>query len=376
MISKIRKLFLLTLVFHLRSIYFFFKLFSRENKIVFISRQSNNISIDFKLISDRLNEINPQLIQVFITKRFSKTIIGSLKFYFYTLKQMYHLATAKVCILDSYCLPVSILNHGNDLLVIQIWHAIGKIKQSGYQTLNRRYGRLASDATILKMHENYDYIVAGARYWNKYYCSSFNVEEKSLLNYGLPRIDFLLSGADNIREKILKESPKIFEKPIIIYVPTFRKKSVSGYKKIIENFNYNKYNLIIKLHPNEESNIIQREGLYLFKGYSATELLVISDYVITDYSSIAFEAAVIDKKILFYLYDYEEYTEKNGLNIDLYKEAKDIIFESERDMFAFIEKNEYPMNSVVHFKHRFLPDKLSNSTKLIVDFILEKFKDK
>ena len=48
---------------------------------------------------------------------------------------MYYLATSKVCVLDGYCIPASILKHKKKLKIIQIWHASGAIKKFGYQIL-------------------------------------------------------------------------------------------------------------------------------------------------------------------------------------------------------------------------------------------------
>ena len=41
---------------------------------------------------------------------------------------MYHLATSRACIVDTYIIPVSILKHRDELIIIQIWHALGAIK--------------------------------------------------------------------------------------------------------------------------------------------------------------------------------------------------------------------------------------------------------
>ena len=97
------------------------------------------------------------------------------------LKTMYHLSTSKVCVLDSYSLPVSILHHKKSLKVIQIWHSMGKIKQSGYQTLDKPSGRSSKMAKLLNMHKNYDIVVAGARAWNDAYCKSFGITEGSVV---------------------------------------------------------------------------------------------------------------------------------------------------------------------------------------------------
>lgn len=55
------------------------------------------------------------------------------------------------------------LNHKSSLTVIQIWHALGKIKQSGYQTVGKAGGRGRLVADELCMHRNYDYIIAGGK---------------------------------------------------------------------------------------------------------------------------------------------------------------------------------------------------------------------
>ena len=48
-----------------------------------------------------------------------------------------------------------------------MWHALGKIKQSGYQTLGKASGRGAEMAHLMKMHENYDYICRRGA-WNPF----------------------------------------------------------------------------------------------------------------------------------------------------------------------------------------------------------------
>jgi CDP-ribitol ribitolphosphotransferase len=107
---------------------------------------------------------------------------GLLRFGFNTLASMYHLATAKVCVLDAYWPVVSMLRHKKGLTVIQMWHALGKIKQSGYQTLDKESGRSKELSHLLCMHKNYDYIIAGGKARNPYYVASFGTTEDKLVN--------------------------------------------------------------------------------------------------------------------------------------------------------------------------------------------------
>ena len=184
-VIKLGKLFL-------KFIYFVMKLFPTKNKVLFLSRQSNNIPLDFELI---VKEIKKEKYDIkVICQRLEgtkDTFKQAFKFIGVTLKSMYHLATCRVCIIDSYCIPVSILKHKKSLTVIQIWHAMGKIKQTGYQTLGKRDGRNPKMAKALELHKNYNIVIAGAKAWNFAYCASFGIEEDKLWNIGLPRAAYI-----------------------------------------------------------------------------------------------------------------------------------------------------------------------------------------
>ena len=105
--------------FHLRIIYFFLKLFKTDNnKILFLSRQSDTKSIDFKLMEKDIKKRYPDKKLVILTKTLNKN--NFIKYYFHIYKQMYHLATSKVCLVDTYIIPVSILKHKKSLKIITI----------------------------------------------------------------------------------------------------------------------------------------------------------------------------------------------------------------------------------------------------------------
>ena len=87
----------------LNLIYCFFKLLPVENKITFISRQSNKKSDDMILIEKSIREKNKDVEIVFLCKKLDKNILSIIKYSFHMFKQMYYLATSKVIILDSYC---------------------------------------------------------------------------------------------------------------------------------------------------------------------------------------------------------------------------------------------------------------------------------
>ena len=66
-------------------------------------------------------------------------------------------------------------------------------------------------------------------------------------------------------------------------------------------------------------------------------MICIADYIITDYSGIAIEAAILNKKTLYYVFDYEEYDKNTGINIDLFKEMPNCCFKDAKKLCKYID---------------------------------------
>ena len=151
---KIKKLVIKIAIAVLNVIYLPFKCLKTQNKITYISRQSNNPSIDFSLLRQRMEKADKNLKQVMLTKKIEKGLLQKVCYAFHTFVQMYHIATSKVVIVDTYIIPVSVLKHKKNLKIIQIWHALGAIKKFGYQSLGKKEGSSYTVANAMKMHKN------------------------------------------------------------------------------------------------------------------------------------------------------------------------------------------------------------------------------
>ena len=191
----------------------------------------------------------------------------------------------------------------------------------------------------------------------------------------MPRIDYLLEKDNQINknvEKLLEEYPKLKEKQNILYVPTFRKGESTLVEKIIDEIDETKYNLIIRLHPLDKTAI---DSKYIVDSkYNTFDLIKIADYVITDYSAIAFEAAVVNRPIFFYVYDLNEYKENRGLNVNLNKEMKHATFNNITDIISIIEKKEYPYEEYEKFKSKYIETLDTENSKRIVENIKRRVK--
>lgn len=105
------------------------------------------------------------------------------------------------------------------------------------------------------------------------------------------------------------------------------------------------------------------------------ELLHVSDYIITDYSAIVYEAAITKKPIFFYDYDYEEYLANRGMYIDYKKEMPGPICKDIRDVMFYIQNKEYDKSKIENFCNKYVKKVDTNCTNAIVEFILKLIKE-
>ena len=292
-------------------------------------------------------------------------------YYFNMYKQMYYISTSKVVITDGYNITVSILNHKKGTKVIQLWHSLAAIKKFGYQTIGYPDGLNPSIAKMLCMHKNYDYVISGSKAMNKSFAEAFNVEVKKVLDIGTPTIDSLLKPNNKVVKEIYNEYPALKKKINLLYAPTFRSDGRNNVDELIKNIDSNKYNLIVSLHPKD---IIKKSDQIICidrNKYTTFDFIRVCDYVITDYSAVAVDASVLNKRVILYVYDYEKYSKENGLNIDLFKELPGCIFKSAKDMMNMLNENKYNNEAFQKFRKKYVTNLNGGCTKKLIKLIKE-----
>lgn len=364
---------------HFIIIYFFIKLFTKQKKQVYLlSRQFNSPSINYQIIIDELKKDNiPYKVKCkkisssindsmrtqghysntfnLIKKVFSN-LKSTLSYYFSLYDQMVSIASSKVIIVDGYNLPVSLLKHKKGTKVIQMWHALGAIKKFGYQSIGKVDGINPTVARILKMHANYDYVISGSEGMNKYFAEAFNVPIEKVLAIGTPSIEFLKKKDNKITKKIKEKYPALKNKINVLYSPTFRNEKNYNYEELINNTDFTKVNLIITNHFKVEERATDPRVININSNeFQTFDILKIVDYVITDYSALMIDAAVINKKILLYVYDYDEYKKNNGVNLDLLNDFPTIAYQDAKKLMNVINKNKYDIKAYHEFQKKYTP---------------------
>lgn len=235
------------------------------------------------------------------------------------LKELYHLMTSKFIIVDTYYLILGGLKKKKGQLVIQTWHASGALKKFGLEDKALANMKLSEINQYKKVYSSFDYILVASDKMGGIFKRSFNVKDDQLLKIGLPRMDayFQKEVIDARRKKTREELQIQANEKMVLYVPTYREneQTISELPIDFSELRGGFYP-VVKLHPVIQTTFNSR----LLSERGTEDLLVASDIVITDYSSLAIEASLLNKPILFYAYDEEKYNDEKGL-IDDYDEA-------------------------------------------------------
>lgn len=187
---------------------------------------------------------------------------------------------------------------------------------------------------VEKVGHEYKYIVGTSEIAIRLTLPEMTLPYKRYVNLGLCRNDFVLNGdkCDWLRKEI-ESKVSYTVKTVVLYTPTHRdyeEKLTSCEKRSVLGFEYNttefehflKENGIVfvcKLHPKQNALVVENElpeGLILHKPdprYGLTEMMQVSDALVTDYTSVYFDYLLLDKPIIFNFYDLDTYKKERGV---------------------------------------------------------------
>ena len=158
----------------------------------------------------------------------------------------------------------------------------------------------------------------------------FQLSESSFLKAGLPRNDILFTYTEKYRNE-LREKLGISEgKKVILYCPTFRefeKDENNGCVLLppIDLAKWEKelaadYVLLFRAHYEvaKVMDIQENDFVRNMTDYPVlNDLMIASDLLISDYSSVFFDYSIMDKPMLHFTYDYDKYAAKRGMYFDI-----------------------------------------------------------
>lgn len=336
----------------LSALYALCRLFPTKQRIVCISRQSDNDPVDFQLMRAFFQREMPSWGVVIL----ANALQNPLSYLPAMVRQVFFIATSRAVVLDSYCIAVSLLGSRICVPVIQIWHALGNMKKFGYTALDTEEGHSSRTARLMHMHEGYDAVAVSSHTFASDLAAGFNVSTDIVFEAPLPRTDLLLSDENRAaqRDAFFAEHPEARGRKTIVYCPTFRKKQPinesAAMEALIGTIDFERYNLVFKPHP--VSTQVIDDPRVISVDDPAIDPLFSADYVISDYSTVIYEAGLLGVPIFLYAYDWDDYHEKRSFNIDLEREVPTLFTADAVEIVDAIEHDRFDHDAFQTFVAR------------------------
>ena len=179
------------------------------------------------------------------------------------------------------------------------------------------------------------------------------MREEALIPTGLPRNDELYKMDEEMICAIKERLGLPLSKKIILYAPTWRDSTDNGatysIKPPIDTKKWEKelgdeYIVLFRTHgyTNKLLGIEFNETIRDYSAYpDINDLFAVSDILISDYSASMADYSILERPILCFAYDYEQYREERGLYLDYEKEMPSGILKTEDDVLRYIKMMDY-----------------------------------
>lgn len=333
-------------------LYTLFSLLPQRRRIVCISRQSDSAPVDFRLIKEYCERRDPPWGVVILAKQLRNPAAYLTEM----IRQVYYIATSRAVVLDSYCIVVGLLHDRIRVPVIQIWHSLGNMKRFGYTAFGTDEGHSEATARLMHMHEGYDAIATSSLSFADEFAAAFNTDKSKLFEAPLPRVDLLLDEAhrNRQREAILTAHPQLRGRETIVYCPTFRKQPAANEAEaaaaLIDAVDFDRFNFVYKPHPVSKQVIDDPRVVTIPSGQ--LDALFVADAIISDYSTVIYEAGLLGIPVYLYAYDWDTYREKRGLTIDLEHDVPTLFTGDPRVIMEAIESGTFDHGAFQAFVRR------------------------
>lgn len=296
-------------------------LFPLQDKIVFSSYDGSYFNDNPAAVYKALLEKNSNLKYVWLMKDAHYTIEGASVVKVTSFRAIYELATAK-CWVDNKRKQYWLRKRKGQYYV-QLWHGGIALK------------KVEKDAAVVELGDNYvtgaindsemaDLFVSGSRWRSNNFRNSFWYNG-DILECGSPKSDIFFKPDDDIKRKVCEYYHLDVTTNFILYAPTFRStKRMDCYDlDLIQMMQACKkkwggnWKALIRLHPNIQNQMNEfeyNEDILNGSLYSdVNELIIASNIVVTDYSSVMFDGLAANKTVMLYVKDADDYQQKRGL---------------------------------------------------------------
>jgi CDP-glycerol glycerophosphotransferase (TagB/SpsB family) len=291
-------------------------------------------------------------------------------------------SSSAVVIVDDYFRLLNMVPKRENVKLFQLWHACGAFKTFGFTRLGKKGGPRQTEPN----HRMYDYAIVSSQEIAKHYAEGFGLSDENVVATGIPRTDIFMDAgyAARVKKSFYERYPQLRDKKILLFAPTFRGNGQMSAFYPLSAFHpaelYSalgkEYAILLKLHPFCQERFEIPEELAdniieLSDEDELNDLLFVTDVLVTDYSSVIFEASLLDIPMVFYAYDLYDYISSRDFYYDFESFVPGKIVYSERELASSIINKDFEQEKIDGFKNKFFDDLDGKSSQRVADLILD-----
>lgn len=325
----------------------------KENVILFETFMAKNYSDSPKYIYEYIAQNHPEYECVWAINDGAKIPYGAKTVKRFSFQYAYYLAVSKYLVFNVR--PPLWYRKREEQVFLETWHGT-PLKRLVFDQEEVTSASPKYKQQFYRQRKDWDFLVSANPFSTKTFRSCF-LYEGEMLEYGYPRNDILYwPNKDEIAQQLKEKLGIPKAKKTILYAPTWRDDQHYGsgqYKfelaldlKLMKERLQDDYVVLLRTH-HYISDHIDVSGLEDFvinlSSYDdISEIYLISDICITDYSSVFFDYANLKRPILFYTYDFDKYKNQlRGFYIDMNTEVPGpLLYTSEQVVQAIEDIDE------------------------------------
>ena len=360
----VRRLLLLARIWLVRLVYLVARLFPVRRRVVHATAHTSAIRGDLEAIRAEIVRRDPSIPVVTLIHTPGTGLSTYPRAVIHGIQAAWHLATAALFVVDSHYLPIYVVRRRAGTTVVQTWHACGAIKKIGYSVLDKTFGADALVAGMVPLHTNYDLCLAASAAAVAQYVDAFRQPPSLFVtDIGMPRTDVLRDPAvgSSVEARVRQPYGLTDGRRVILYAPTFRGDSLI-HARHPEDLDLHRlaevlgsdHRMLLRLHPSIRSTLRIDPSLADFvvdvSDYpEVNDLMLASDVLVTDYSSVIFEFALLGRPMAFFAPDTDAYERERGFYFDYRAGVPGPVFETTDELAAWLRRGEADLDRVRDF---------------------------
>jgi CDP-ribitol ribitolphosphotransferase len=336
-----------------------------RRRVVLATAHAARLRGNLAYIRRELAATHPEIEVVVLAHPPARGIGGRLTAAAHAMLAGWHLATARLFVVDDYFFPIYVIDPRRGTTIVQTWHASGAFKKIGYSVLDKSFGADATLTSRVSIHANYDICLVGSQRAAPHYAEAFGLPlDRFVSRLGIPRTDLFFDeqrrsaavAAVHARYSIPQD------RRVILYAPTFRGDTVTDARQpddldigLLRERLGDTHVLLLRLHPFVRDSVgigpADRGFVIDVSDWpDINELMLVSDVLVTDYSSAIYEFALLERPMLFFAADHQAYERERGFYFDYRSGVPGPILDSTESLAEALRARTFDRERVAAFR--------------------------